>query len=102
MPGISHATWIVILTADFDWREVALLGSILGGTVVILLGLILQIWIPAVQLRRFAAIFAERPDVATRGFTRVLDVYGWRARLACKLFRIQIPMTAGFRTSTNK
>jgi hypothetical protein len=88
----SHAAvWVVTLAADFDWRELALLGSILGGAVVILLGVILQIWIPAVQLRRIAAIFAERPAAADRAFTRVLDVYGWRGRLACKLFRIQIP-----------
>lgn len=58
--------------------------------VAIVLGLFMQVWVPAIQLRRFSRIFAGRPE-ATEAFERVFAIYGWRARLACKIFRIPTP-----------
>lgn len=56
----------------------------------IVISLFVQVWIPAIQLRRFARTFAGRPQ-ALEAYNRVLAVYGWRARLAIKLFKIPPP-----------
>ena len=79
------------------WRNVVLVAFFVAAALSIFVGLGLQIWIPAVQLRRLSRIFAGRPEAA-EAFTRVLETYGWRARLACRLFRIPLP--PGFRVRT--
>jgi hypothetical protein len=56
----------------------------------ILIGLFTQVWVPAIQLQRFSRTFAGRPE-AVEAFNRVLAIYGWRARLAVKLFKIPPP-----------
>jgi hypothetical protein len=65
--------------------------SFVASGVAIIVALGLQLWIPALQLRRFSRIFAGRPAAAAEAFQRVFDIFGWRARLACRLFRIPIP-----------
>ena len=72
------------------WRNVVFVAFFAAAVVSIVFGLIFQIWIAAVQLRRFSSVFAGRPEAA-EAFTRVLATYGWRARLAVRLFRIPIP-----------
>jgi hypothetical protein len=72
------------------WRNIVFVAFFVATSLVIVLGLGLQIWIPAVQLRRFARVFAGRPEAA-EAFTRVFETYGWRARLACRLFSIPLP-----------
>jgi hypothetical protein len=65
----------------------------LAAGAAILIGLFTQVWVPAIQLRRFARIFAGRPDDAAEAYRRILAIYGWRARLAVKLFKIAPPPT---------
>jgi hypothetical protein len=64
--------------------------ALAAATASIVISLFFQVWIPAIQLRRFARIFADRPK-AIEAYKRVLAVYGWRARLAIKLFKIPPP-----------
>ena len=52
----------------------------------ILLGLVAQAWVASVQIRSFS----RRPD-ANAAVGRLFEVYGWRARLGCKLFRVPLP-----------
>jgi hypothetical protein len=87
--GASLATFSTPLAIPV-WRDALLIVFFVVAGFAILSGLLLQIWIPAVQLRRFSRIFAGRPE-AIEAFNRVVQVYGWRARLACKLFSIPIP-----------
>jgi hypothetical protein len=47
--------------------------------------------VPAVHFRRFSRIFRDRPQLQVEAFNRVFLTFGWRARLAVKLFRIPIP-----------
>ena len=56
----------------------------------ILISLFAQVLIPAVQLRRFSRVLAGRPE-AVEAYKRILAIYGWRARLAIKLFNIPPP-----------
>ena len=91
------ATWLDASLASLAtstgmpvWRNAVLAAFFLAAAVSIVLALVLQIWVAAVQLRRFSRIFAGRPEAA-EAFTRVFETYGWRARLACRLFRISIP-----------
>jgi hypothetical protein len=72
------------------WRSLALVAFFVAALISIVVGLGLQIWIPALQLRRFSRVFAGRPEAA-EAFSRVFDNYGWRARLACRLFHIALP-----------
>jgi hypothetical protein len=72
------------------WRNVVFVVFFVAAAMSIVLGLILQVWVAAVQLRRFSRIFAGRPE-AREAFSRVLATYGWRARLAVRLFRIPVP-----------
>ena len=65
--------------------------SFVASGIAIVVALGLQLWIPAVQLRRFSRIFAGRPEANAEAFQRVFDVFGWRARVACRLFRIPVP-----------
>jgi|SRR5712691_625570 len=62
--------------------------------------LLLQIWIVSVQIRRFLHWFSGTPD-GDEKLGRLFDVYGWRARLAVRLFRIQLPpgFSEGLKTS---
>jgi len=87
--GVSLATFAIPLAIPV-WRNALVTVFFVVAGFVILLGLLLQVWIPAVQLRRFSRIFAGRPE-AVEAFNRVVQLYGWRARLACKLFSIPIP-----------
>jgi hypothetical protein len=73
-----------------DWRDYALAAFFVLATLSIIISLFSQVWVAAAQLRRFSKAFAGRPD-ADRALEKVLSVYGWRARLASKLFRIPIP-----------
>ncbi len=50
----------------------------------------LQIWMVSVQIRRFLHWFSGTPD-GDEKLGRLFDVYGWRARLAVRLFDIQLP-----------
>ena|SRR5947209_19668075 len=91
------AVWLALRLAPLAtaaempvWRNFFLVVFFVAAALSIVLALGLQIWIPAVQLRRFSRIFAGRPE-ATDAFTRVLETYGWRARLACRLFNIPLP-----------
>ena len=72
------------------WRNVVFVAFFGAAAASIVLGLALQVWSAAVQLRRFSSIFAGRPEAA-EAFARVLATYGWRARLAVRLFRIPVP-----------
>jgi hypothetical protein len=56
----------------------------------IVFGLLMQVWITSVQIRRFLHWFGGQPDGNAK-LRQLFDVYGWRARLAVKLFRIQLP-----------
>jgi hypothetical protein len=56
----------------------------------IVFSLLLQAWIVSVQIRRFLHWFAGTPD-GDEKLGRLFDVYGWRASLAVRLFRIQLP-----------
>jgi hypothetical protein len=62
----------------------------LAAGAAILIGLFMQVWVPAIQLQRFSRTFAGRPE-AVEAFNRVMAIYGWRARLAVKLFKIPPP-----------
>ncbi len=55
----------------------------------IFFGLAMQVWVASVQIRRFLHWFSGHPD-ANQNLGRLFDVYGWRARLAVRLFRIQL------------
>src|SRR2546423_7555608 len=72
------------------WRNVLVVAFFVAAALSIVFGLGLQIWIPAVQLRRFSRVFAGRPEAA-EALNRVFETYGWRARLACRLFSIPLP-----------
>jgi len=87
--GVSLATFATPIAIPV-WRDTLLTAFFVVAGFAILLGLLLQVWIPAVQLRRFSRVFAGRPE-AVEAFNRVIQIYGWRARLACKLFSIPIP-----------
>lgn len=87
VPGLSSLASSAGMPA---WRNVVFVAFFAAAAASIVIGLILQIWIAAVQLRRFSSIFAGRPEAA-EAFTRVLATYGWRARLAVRLFRIPVP-----------
>ena len=73
-----------------DWRDYALVAAIALGLLSIVISLFSMVCVAAVQLHRFSKAFAGRPD-AEQALQKVLSVYGWRARLASKLFRIPIP-----------
>ena len=87
--GVSLATFTTPLAIPV-WRDALVTVFFVVTGFAIVFGLLLQVWIPAVQLRRFSRIFSGRPE-AVEAFNRVVQVYGWRARLACKLFSIPIP-----------
>lgn len=87
----SSLTTLVFRTAVSAWRNGLFPVFFVAAGASILLGLALQVWIPATMFRRFSRIFADRPDAAAEAFNRVLAVYGWRARLAVKLFKIPVP-----------
>jgi hypothetical protein len=89
--GLSHLLVVYLARSDMPWQDPLLVFGIGLSCLAIVLGLVLQVWIPAVQFRRFSRIFANRPDAAAQAFDRVLDIYGWRARLALKVFKIPVP-----------
>jgi hypothetical protein len=93
-PGLASLATSPAMPA---WRNVVLVVFFAAAALSIVLGLGLQIWIPAVQLRRFSRIFAGRPEAA-EAFTRVFEADGWRARLACRL--LSIPLPPGFSART--
>ena len=72
------------------WRNIVFVAFFVAASVSIVLGIVLQVWVAAVQLRRFSRIFGDRPEAA-QAFTRLFATYGWRARLAVRLFRIPVP-----------
>jgi hypothetical protein len=49
-----------------------------------------QVWIASIQIRRFLHWFGGTPD-GDEKLAKLFDVYGWRARLAVRLFGIQLP-----------
>ena len=61
--------------------------AVAGFTIVF--SLLLQVWIASVQIRRFLHWFSDSPD-GDEKLSKLFDVYGWRARLAVRLFRIQL------------
>jgi len=67
---------------------------------VIVFSLLLQVWLASVQIRRFLHWFSGTPD-GDEKLGKLFDVYGWRARLAVRLFRIQLPpgFLEGLKTS---
>jgi hypothetical protein len=71
-------------------QDVLLAVAIAASAMVIVLGLLVQVWVAALQLRQFARIFAGRPELVT-ALNRVFAIYGWRAGLAARLFRIPLP-----------
>ncbi len=75
----ARATWLVVV-----------LPFALALLFVIPFAILFQVWIAAVQIRRFSHWFAGRPE-AEEALNRVFDIYGWRARLAVRLFRIPLP-----------
>ena len=72
------------------WRDVLFYAGLVLAGASILLSLLTMVWVPAVQLRRFSRAFAGRPELV-QALNRVFQVYGWRARLAVRLFRIPMP-----------
>jgi hypothetical protein len=86
----SGLAWLATGTGVPAWRNVVLVVFFVAAAISIVIGLGLQVWVAALQLRRFARIFAGRPEAA-EAFTRVFQTYGWRARLACQLFGISVP-----------
>jgi hypothetical protein len=75
----ARATWLIVI-----------LPLALTLAVSLPLGILFQVWIAGVQIRRFSHWFAGRPEAAD-ALNRVFDVYGWRARMAVSLFRIPLP-----------
>jgi hypothetical protein len=61
------------------------------GVSSLLLGLLNMVWVPAVQIRRLSRVLAGRPELLTKALKRLFEVYGWRARVAVRLFRIPLP-----------
>ena len=72
------------------WLRYALVACIVFSLLSIVISLFSMVWVAGLQLRRFSRAFDGRPDAA-QALDKVLSVYGWRARLASKLFRIPIP-----------
>ena len=72
------------------WRDLSTYAVFVFGGASILLSLLTMIWVPAVQLRQFSRTFAGRPELV-QALNRVFQIYGWRARLAVRLFRIPLP-----------
>ena len=75
----ARATWLIVV-----------LPAVLALVFTIPLGILFQVWVAAVQIRRFSHWFAGRPE-AGEALNRLFDVYGWRARLAVSVFRIPLP-----------
>src|SRR5216683_2254521 len=63
---------------------------VVAAVAAIVFSLVLQVWMASVQIRRFLHWFSGTPD-GDEKVGRLFDVYGWRARLAVRLFRIQLP-----------
>jgi hypothetical protein len=63
----------------------------------IFVGLLAQAWVASVQVRSFS----RRPD-ADEALKQLFEVYGWRARLGCKLFRVPLPLGFQERTTQNR
>jgi hypothetical protein len=82
---------LVAATAGMPlWRDLAFYAFFLFAGAAILVSLLTMVWVPAVQLRRFSRTFAGRPELVA-ALNRVFRIYGWRARLAARLFRIPVP-----------
>jgi hypothetical protein len=83
LPALAYrtagATWVIVV-----------LPIILTLVFMLPFAILFQVWIAAVQIRRFSHWFAGRPE-AEEALNRVFDIYGWRARLAVRLFRIPLP-----------